>query len=591
LVKEAKNHPDYIIDDSARNSELAVPIVSSGKVIGVIDSEHSFKGFFKERHRQAFHIIASFCGIKITEYYAKESIKKAQRAQEEMDRYKELDELKSRFITNISHDLKTPLSLIKAPAKQISQITTDKKVKVLSTYILNNADHLLRVVHQLLQLNRVDKGLNELYLETVNLKGISDKIRSQYEERSLTKNIQFNVDVDTSIEMSTDAFRLEQIIHNLLSNAFRYTPEEGKIVLRANQEGTFIHIDVSDNGSGIPAELHEKVFERFFKIDENNHEGTGIGLSLVKEYVDTLEGQVNIESAQQQGTTFHIVLPVQHSDFSEIVVTPEDNWQESSQINESKPLMLVVEDHTDLNNFICSYFEDKFLCISAFDGEEALKKIKDQLPDIVVTDLMMPKMTGNSLVEKIREIEEYHHIPIVVLSAKSKTDSKIDLYKMGVDNFIAKPFDIEELEIVVSSTIDQRRKVRDAFRKKYLAVPALDVINYDADEVVEVEEEPKLLIQAKDIVLQHIDNSSFNVVILAKALGLGRNRFQKEIKELTGITPVEFIRSIRLNEAKKMLNDPALSISEIAYSVGFGNLSYFTRSFKQEFGKLPSEYR
>ncbi len=583
-IEETKRYPEYVQNGDFCNSELAAPIFSNGKVCGVIDSEHSMKGFFKERHLQAFHIMASFCGIKITEYYAKESIKLAQIAKQEADRYKELEELKSRFITNISHDLKTPLSLIKAPASQIAEITTEKQVKKLSNYILKNTEHLLKVVNQLLQLNRVDKGLNELYLEEVNVKYLLNKLSKQYMGLAEKNNVSFSIHLEQVI-LCTDAFRLEQIIHNLVHNAFRYTNKNGSIKLTAVQEMSFLKISVEDNGPGISQEIQARVFDRFFKADENNHEGTGIGLSLVKEYAQSLNGKVEIKSEPGQGTTFLVEIPIQSA-----AKKIEEIGDLEQHVENGMPVMLVVEDHADLNNFICTCFEQDFHCISAFDGQEALLKIEEQKPDIIITDLMMPHMDGGTFVREVKSHEKFGFIPIIVLSAKEHTESKIDLYKIGASNYLVKPFEINELKSIVENVISQRKKLKELFHTQFLNGQTVNP-EQNSSEDTEESESKKLLRNMTDHVKENLDNPQLSVKSISEELGIGRNRFQKEVKELTGLTPVELVRSIRLNEAKKMLENRQLSISEIAFSAGFNNLSYFTRSFKNEFNVLPSEWR
>lgn len=576
------------------HAEIAVPIFKSGHVAGVIHSYHQDKDFFRDRHFQAFNVIASFCGIKMTQKDAEESIRDAERTKAEMDRIRELDELKNRFLTNISHDLKTPLSLIKAPARQIAEISKESKVKKLSTYIVNNADHLMRVVHQLLQLNRIEKGLNELYIERVDLAVIGKKIAGQYEERAESRSIEFTINIE-DIQMQTDSFRLEQILHNLLSNAFRYSNDGGLIGLKVSSNGQQIEIEISDTGKGIAPELHERIFERFYKVDVNNHEGTGIGLSLVKEYTESLEGLLALESAPGVGTVFKLTFPLVHSESTQHQELQKSEVSDLDALGSVKPQLLVVEDHVDLNNFICTFFEHDFHCIPASDGREALVKIEQQLPDIIITDLMMPHMDGRSLVEKIRSNDELAHIPIIVLTAKSHTDSKIDLYQLGVDNYIAKPFDIEELNAIVKAALTQRKKLRDTFRNRYLEhvpVEPLMEVQTDHEPATKVASETvqsNLVEEARTLIFERLDDDQLTVGDLATELGYGRNRFQKEIKELSGLTPVEFVRSIRLNEAKNMLQDKRKSVSEVAYAVGFNNLSYFTRSFRQEFGILPSE--
>ncbi len=576
LVKETASDPDYIVDDQLRNSELAVPIFSEGKVVGVIDSEHSIKGFFKQRHVQAFQIIASFCGIKITEEKAKKSIKDAYVAIEETQRMKELDEIKNRFITNISHDLKTPLSLIKAPALQIAQLTTDPKVQNQVNYILKNTEHLMRVVNQLLQLNRLDQGLNELYIEEVNTQKLADKIALQYKGLAEKDGVDFEMEID-AINLKTDSFRLEQIIHNLVHNAFRYSGKNGQVCLRIKADSDHLMIEVSDNGIGISDEMKTKVFERFVKVDVNNHEGTGIGLSLVKEYVESLGGKVSMKSKLGQGTSFFVVLPILEQ------VEAEAHELRLDEISsEVKPLLLVVEDHPDLNAFICSTFEEEFQCFSAFNGEEALRLMNKHVPDLIITDLMMPLMDGSEFIQQVREDDNYAHIPIVVLSAKGQVESKIELYELGADNYLVKPFDVAELHAIVKSTCEQRKRLKEQFTSQYLS-------NENQDSYKQVKPKNSLVERVIEFIKQNIENSELNIGMICNDLGVGRNKLQKEIREATSLSPVELLRSIRLNEARNLLQSNRFQVSEVAYMVGFNNLSYFSRAFKQEFDQLPSE--
>lgn len=583
LVKETKSDPDYIVDDMFRNSELAIPIISNGSVVGVIDSEHSQKGYFKNWHVQAFSIIASFCGIKITEYNARESIEQARQAREETEMYKELDELKNRFITNISHDLKTPLSLIKGPAAQIIEESKESTSRKLAQYILKNTEHLLRVVNQLLQLNRVDKGLNELYLEDVQLTGVLQKIVAQYEGLANQKRIQLEVHCE-QVLLTTDVFRLEQIVHNLLHNAFRYSGTGGSIKVEAVLHNDhMLHLSISDTGDGIPDHLRDKVFERFFKADVNNHEGTGIGLSLVKEYTQSIGGTIRLDASYMEGARFVVELPVHQSDAE--AASLQRGTEELAEEDAAKPIMVVVEDHPDLNNFICDYFEERFHCYQCFDGKEGLRLITELQPDIVISDLMMPDTDGNAMIRSLKQNDQLAHIPVVVLTAKAQTESKIELYESGVENYLVKPFDIQELNAIVGSILEQRKRLRETFRDTFFVKDSI------LDPSPELLRKNALIEEAVSIIHEQLDNSAFSIADLALALGVGRNKLQREMRERTGLTPVEFIRSVRLLEAKRRIEETNASISEIAYSVGFNNLSYFTRSFKAEFDCLPKDIR
>jgi len=588
-VPDVSQYPGYIVDDQARNSELAVPILSNGRPVGVLDSEHSIRGFYKERHKQAFRIIASFCGVKITEHLAHSSIEAAERAKVEADRYRELDELKNRFITNISHDLKTPLSLIKAPARQLAAGSADPQTRNLAGFILKNAEHLLKVMNQLLQLNRLDKGLNQLYIIESDVARLAADISAQYEGMIADKQINYSVTA-APLRLRTDEFRLEQIIHNLLQNAFRYTPKGGKVRLDCRADAGYLLIDVSDSGPGISPALRERVFERFFKVDVNNHEGTGVGLSLVKEYAEALGGTVELNETEGGGATFRVRIPM---DNPALLSENEGNVSEPDLREEDElsdmPILLVAEDHPDLNNFICTTFESEFRCIQAFDGREALLRIKDTLPDIIITDLMMPDTDGAALISTIREDETTAHIPVIVLTAVDRIQSKVDLYALGIENYLTKPFETEELRAVVDSVLKQRKRLRDLFGQRYL-LPAEPFVS--PSETQELQSEASTLVkEAVKWVLEHLEEESLSVTDLSAAMGMGRNRLQREIKTATGLTPVEFMRSVRLNEAKKMLEGGNCHVSEAAYACGFNNLSYFSRSFKGEFGMLPSDFQ
>jgi len=394
--------------------------------------------------------------------------------------------------------------------------------------------------------------------------------------------IQFNYSSEEAT-LSTDAFRLEQIIHNLVHNAFRYTGKDGTISLRAKTENAHLIILVEDNGAGISKEMKLKVFDRFFKIDENNHEGTGIGLSLVKEYTKSLGGKVEMESETGVGTKFIVTIPIianQESAPAPIeAATPSED---------GKQVMLVVEDHTDLNDLICPLFEDTFQCISAFDGAEELRLIEQQLPDLIISDLMIPEMDGSEFVQTIKSDDRVEHITVVILSAKSQVENRVDLYEIGADNYLMKPFDISELNAIVLNIIEQRAKLKRRLHQAFSSDETGLLQNSKQPQNIN-NPENDFLTSLQKFILKNLDNSDLNIPAIASELGVGRNKFQKLIREYTGLSAVEFIRSVRLLEAKKLLQQKKLTVSEVAYSVGFNNLSYFTRSFKAEFEVLPSE--
>lgn len=585
LIEDTTQSKDYIVDDQFRMSELAVPISIGDEVLGVIDSEHPQKRYYQHNHLQVFRLIAAFCSIKIAKQRVEQKILEAEKQELEANKARELEALKSKFITNISHDLKTPLSLILGPATQINNIAKDPHIKQQTAYILKNTNHLMTMVEQLLQLNHVDQGIGKVKPESIDVSAMIKGIYEQYEPLAIETGITFTLDVPQQLSIVSDHFRLSQSVHNLLQNAFKHTPKDELIGIRVSNGAGLITIEIKDTGVGIPEEEQEKIFERFYKIDVNNHKGTGIGLSLVKEYITQLSGKVAVRSEAGKGTVFSIIIPVAMpdvsiSDMSNVIVKAE-------MPNEDKlPLMVVAEDHAELNAFVSQAFESNgFKVMTAFDGKHALQLIENNLPDIVITDLMMPNMNGEDLVNAIKNSDTLGHIPVIVLSAKGQLNSKVDLYQLGADNYLTKPFQLEELLAIADSTLKQRKRLRDSFVAEYLNKP-LEIVNEATDEVQPADNQVQQYI---DYILEHLDDDDLNVNTMGKHFNMGRNRLQREIKVATGLTPVEFIRSVRLNEAQKMLKAGKHNISEIAYMTGFSNLSYFSRSYKLQFGIAPSE--
>ncbi len=475
--------------------------------------------------------------------------------------------------------------MILGPATQINNIAKDPKVLQQASYILKNTNHLMTMVEQLLQLNHVEQGIGKVKPESIDLTATIKSICEQYEPLAMETGITFTLDIPRELYITSDHFRLSQSVHNLLQNAFKHTSDGELIGVRVSKSGGVAVIEIKDTGIGIPKDQHEKIFERFYKVDVNNHKGTGIGLSLVKEYVTQLGGKISVASEVGKGTVFSIIIPVMPPDVS--VETIDEVIVKTEITNDDKlPLMLVVEDHIELNAFIAQAFEENgFKVITAFDGRQALTMMQDNIPDIVITDLMMPDMNGEELVDAIKNSDTFEHIPVIVLSAKGQLNSKVDLYQLGADNYLTKPFQLQELLAIADSTLKQRKRLRDSFLADYLNKPQRP----EQNDVIAEEASNNNVQQYIDYILEHLDSPDLNVNTMGKHFNLGRNRLQREIKIITGLTPVEFIRSVRLNEAQKILKAGKHNISEIAYMTGFSNLSYFSRSYKLQFGVAPSE--
>lgn len=578
LVDDTSLFPNYIVDQKERASELAVPIFSGDEVVGVLDSESSTIGFYNQYHQQVFEVISSFCGVKITDERALSQIKEAEVAKELTERFKELDEMKNRFISNISHDLKTPLSLIKGPIQQIIRTNTDPVTLKNAGYIQKNTGHLLHMVEQLLQLQRLDHGLKHLYPERFQVCDIIRPLLEQFESLIESKNIQLEAE-RCELVLFTDRFKLQQCIHNLLQNAFKHTPAGGKVgvhVYREESNGDLL-IEVSDTGPGISVSDSKKIFERFFKTDVNNHEGTGIGLALVKEYMDMIGGKVDYSLTPEGGSCFTLKIGKDVLEEME-----HESTEAQAQGQSDNPVVLVVEDHPELNDFISSSIRQEFQVLQAFDGEKAWELCQSEVPDLVVADLMLPGMQGEELLAKIKENDALAHIPVIILSSKSKVPDKVELYGLGAENYLVKPFDSEELIAVIQNCFQRNKKLQQLLSQERAKLPEQGI---STDENAEA----GIVFKSIEIILEHLDNPELSGQTLCDSFGIGRNRLQRELKTATGFSPAEFIRSVRLQEAYKLLEDGRLNVSEVAYSVGFNNLSYFTRSFKTQFGILPSE--
>ncbi len=585
LVEDTSSNPDYIVDDAVRFSELAVPILIGDEVFGVIDSEHSQKGFYKHTHMQLFNIIAAFCSIKAAQHEVRRQILEAEKNKLEVAKMRELEQLKNKFITNISHDLKTPLSLILGPANQMFKTSDNDFIKKQAGYIIKNTDHLMAMVEQLLQLNKIEQGIEKVYKETVDLDRMLGDIETQYTPLAEENSIAFKIEAEGGLLLTTDSFKLSQCIHNLLQNAFKYASARITITAKRFEDNT-VSISIADDGVGIHPDEHRKIFDRFYKIDVNNHKGTGIGLSLVKEYMTQLKGTVGIDSMPGKGAVFTLTIPGHLIEYTadELLIDG------AAMVDDKLPLVVIAEDHVELNEFIAQSLQhDNYRCLRAYNGREALRLVEQHMPDLVITDLMMPEMSGEELVGYIKESDSIGHIPIIVLTAKNQVDDRIDLYQAGADNYIPKPFKVDELLAVVENVLKQRKKLRDKFYLRYMPEGNSAIRTAEPDNDIAEHDENPIVKQCMDYILANIDDEELNVNTLGASLGMGRNRLQKEIKTATGMTPVEFIRSIRLHEAYKMMQGKQYNISEIAYKTGFNNLSYFSRSFKAQFGYAPSE--
>jgi DNA-binding response OmpR family regulator len=393
----------------------------------------------------------------------------------------------------------------------------------------------------------------------------------------------------------------------LLSNAFKFTPDYGDVEVFIEyypSTNENVQIKVSNTGPGIPTEKLDKIFNRFYQVDgslNREQEGTGIGLALSKELVELHKGKINVDSQMNRQTVFTVILPtgkahlnedeivaedivskLQSETFAEIDLeeTPAIN-QEQDQKTEQAPIILIVEDNPDMRFYIRSAIKSQYQVKESYDGEEGIAQALEIIPDLIISDLMMPKKDGYQLCRELKQDERTSHIPVILLTAKAEREDKLKGLETGADDYLIKPFDSQELLIRVKNLIDLRKKIRDSFKISNLKEEAVPVIN-PVDE--------RFMQRALELIEKYIADEQFDIKKFSKEIGMSGTQLRRKFNALTGQSPNQFIRSFRLKEAARLIKDEMVTVSEAAYNVGFNSLSYFSKCFQEEFGKLPSEY-
>ncbi len=515
---------------------------------------------------------------------------------------RELDMTKSRFFANISHEFRTPLTLITVPLKELYDGKYKGNPKKLYGLMLRSGKRLLGLINQLLDLSKIESGMMLLKPAKFELVSFLKPVLASYESLSESRLIHFKIKTPSDpVWLYFDAEKLEKIVHNLVSNAFKFTEEGGmvSVELVVSEKEEVVHIIIRDTGKGIPRDQLDHVFNRFYQVDNSQtreNEGTGIGLALTKELVELHQGKITVESKVNEGSSFSIILPMgkAHLSASEIrergpyeyQLSQEEVISETLGVTSTQDMnraleILIVEDNSDMRQFLRHTLEPHYQIFEAADGMAGRDAAIEKLPDLIISDVMMPKMDGVEMCRKLKKDQRTSHIPVILLTAKVDKDSKLAGLEIGADDYLAKPFDTDELLILLKNRIEQRQKLRERFSKEITLQPK-DITITSADE--------QFLQQALDIVNQYMGDFNFNVKRLREEMGVGRMQLQRKIKALTDQSPVEFIRVLRLKRAAQLIAQRKDNISQITYEVGFGNLSYFSKCFKEHFGLAPSDY-
>lgn len=523
----------------------------------------------------------------------------------EKQHIEEMNQSKLRFFTNISHEIRTPITLI------LSQIDLLLNSGKLSTYayskLLNihkNAGNLKSLITELLDFRKQEQGLLKLKISEFDLYALLKEHYVLFKELAVNRNISFSLNTDCEQCMIWgDRMQIQKVVNNLLSNAFKYTPDGGTIVLELIDGEEECLFSVSDNGAGISEEDYQKIFERFYQVENiGQYGGTGIGLALSQGIVKAHQGDITVESQLGKGACFKVILKkgeahfdssvsrvepekdkeyIYHSEDRENLIEEIQSTQKENGTTDCK--LLVVDDNEEIRNILVDIFSPLYAVETASDGLEGYEKVRVMQPDLVISDIMMPGMPGTELCAKIKNNIETCHIPVVLLTALSAPERELEGLRIGADCYVVKPFNMRRLVMQCNNLINTRRILQQKYARQ------LDV---KAEKIATNELDQKFIEQATQVVEQNLENSEFSVETFSREMGVGRTVLFQKIKGITGSTPNNFIMNMRLKKAAYfLLNAPEMNVSDIAYRLGFGNPQYFNKCFRELFGIAPTQYR
>jgi signal transduction histidine kinase/DNA-binding response OmpR family regulator len=510
---------------------------------------------------------------------------------------RELDRVKSDFFANISHEFRTPLTLIKGPIEQMEQQPDLAVEKDTIKMIRRNTNKLLQLVNQLLDLSRIDKGSLRLNPTEGDVYKCLRVAASSFNSHAAHRNINYRVDIPTDVLWaSLDREKLEVILYNLIGNAFKFSEDKSTISISAIYDGSELQIVINDSGKGIPDEKIPFIFDRFYQVDSSSSrekEGSGIGLALTKELIALMDGSITVKSEIGRGSSFRIHIPVQKikngmGNQIEQYQNPEPElFSQPIEIREydHRPLetILVVEDNRDMRQFIRTHLIHTYRVLEARDGLEGKDIALSLSPELIITDLMMPGLDGIELCQILKSDIHTSHIPVIMLTAKAGIDNKLKGLETGADDYLIKPFNARELQVRVRNLILQRKKLRDHYGQRTFQIDPKEITANSLDE--------KFVKQLLDTLEIQYANPEFSARQLQQTLNMSRMQLHRKLKALTNEAPGELIRNFRLKRAEQLLAKKTDTVTQIAYSVGFNNISYFAKCFKEYYGVVPSKYK
>ena len=546
---------------------------------------------------------------------------------------KQATQAKLAFFTNVSHDFRTPLTLIADPVEQLlADASIGEKHHFLLTTIQRNVTVLLRLINQTLDFRKYESGKLRLRLHEFDLAQGLREWSEVFNVLAERRHIHFSVDVAPGdYPMIADREKMERILYNLLSNAFKFTPDDGQVTVSLRGENNQIQLTVSDTGIGMPAAHVKHIFENFYQVDVH-HSGSGIGLALVKAFVEMHHGTIRVDSHEGEGTIFTLQMPLrQAGTLDEAVqqnvaleVLREGALVEASSAersrsksmaeaeSEDKPAVLVIDDNSEVRTYIRYLLQEEYRVLEASNGQEGLDLAIAQVPDAILCDVMMPVMDGMACCRALKSDLHTSHIPVMMLTAYAQDEQKIEGYDCGADSYIAKPFSAPLLKSRLRNLLESRRQLQQLYASSLTSpqtpvggelrdasspfAPTEASGSHQAEAAVEVQStgetltlrDQAFIARFRQLVEERLSDSDLNVEALGAEMGLSRVQLYRKLKALTGSSPVELLRTIRLSRAKELLADSGKSVSEVAYEVGFSSPSYFTKCYKEAFGSTPT---
>lgn len=530
-------------------------------------------------------LVLVYAIIRLVRRIARRRMELRQRAIREEHRHY-VEQMKMQFFTNVSHDFRTPLTLIISPLEEmLGNASVPRDDESLGT-VYRNAKRLLTLVNQLLDLRKLDAMGMKLSLSHGDLAQSVMEVSESFKLLSKNSGVKLSVvGCSVPIAMDYDRDKVVKILTNLLSNAFKHTPEGGSIVVEVERHGEeSVELSVTDSGCGISDEDKRRIFDRFYQTKSAAQtSGTGIGLHIVKEFVTLHEGSIRVEDNHPQGARFVVTLPISRG--AESAVEEGERMLEHTPdvvVSGGRQTVLVVDDNDDFREWLRSMLASEYEVLGAVNGREALRVLSRHDVDVVVSDVMMPVMDGIEFCRQLKGDINYSHIPVILLTARTMQDDEVAGLESGADDYVRKPFNMSILRLRIAKFMEWRRRAHAMFSEQLEIKP---------DEMTTTTIDDRLLKSAIDVVNSNIDNPNFSVADLSSALGMHRTHLYKKLSSLTGKSPLEFIRSIRLKRAAQLLERDRIYISEVAYMVGFNSPKLFARHFRDEFGVSPSEYR